>query len=120
MTLLNAPEYDPRRGRRKMELVGAGLLFLVLVGLLTYRFWYWHEERTVDAFFSRLEQKDYEGAYAIWMADPQWKQHPQQSDTNGPRRAPVKPVYHRAPCLRKLCASRMITPAFAIAQTRRK
>ena len=78
MTLLNAPEYDPRRARRKKELLGAGLLFLVLVGLLTYRFWYWHEERTVDQFFSRLEQKDYEGAYAIWMADPAWKQHPRK------------------------------------------
>ncbi len=72
MTLLNAPAYDPRRARRKKELLAAGLLSLVLVGLLTYHFWYWHEERTVDKFFSHLEQKDYEGAYGIWMADPGW------------------------------------------------
>ena len=78
MTLLNAPTYDPRRERRKKELLAAGLLSLVLVGLLTYRFWNWREERTVDKFFAHLEQKDYEGAYGIWLADTQWRQHPQQ------------------------------------------
>jgi hypothetical protein len=78
MTLLNAPAYDPRRARRKKELLAAGLLSLVLVGLLTYRFWYWREERTVDKFFSHLEQKDYEGAYGIWLADTEWRQHPQK------------------------------------------
>ena len=80
MTLLDAPNYDPRRARRKRELLAAGLLSLVLIGLLTYRFWYWREERTVDQFFSHLEQKDYEGAYGIWMADTSWKQHPQKYD----------------------------------------
>ena len=78
MTLLNAPPYDPRRARRKKELLAAGLLSLVLVTLLTYRFWNWREERTVDKFFSHLEQKDYEGAYGIWLADTQWRQHPQK------------------------------------------
>ncbi|MGH9670784.1 MAG: hypothetical protein ACRD3A_11825 [Terriglobales bacterium] len=78
MTLFEAPAYDPRRARRKKELLAAGLLSLVLVGLLTYRFWNWREERAVDQFFSRLEQKDYEGAYAIWLADPGWRQHPQK------------------------------------------
>ncbi len=78
MSLLNAPAYDPRRARRKKELLAAGLLSLVLMGLLTYRFWHWREERTVDQFFSHLEQKDYEGAYGIWMADAGWKQHPQK------------------------------------------
>ena len=76
MTLLNAPAYDPRRARRRKELLAAGLLSLVLVGLLTYRFWNWREERAVDQFFSRLEQKDYESAYTLWLADPQWRQHP--------------------------------------------
>ena len=78
MTLLNAPAYDPRRARRRKELLAAGLLSLVLVGLLTYRFWNWREERAVDQFFSRLEQKDYESAYTLWLADPDWRRHPQK------------------------------------------
>jgi len=78
MTLLNAPSYDPRRDRRKKELLAAGLLSLVLVGLLTYRFWNWREERAVDRFFTQLEQKDYQGAYTTWLADPEWRQHPQK------------------------------------------
>jgi len=78
MTLFEAPTYDPRRARRKKELLAAGLLSLVLIGLLTYRFWNWREERAVDKFFSRLEQKDYEGAYGIWLGDAEWRQHPQK------------------------------------------
>jgi len=78
MSLLNAPAYDPPRARRKKELLAAGLLSLVLVGLLTYRFWNWREERVVDTFFSHLEHKDYEGAYTIWLADAGWRQHPQK------------------------------------------
>jgi len=78
MTLLNAAPYDPRRARRRKELLAAGLLSLVLAGLLTYRFWNWREERAVDRFVTHLEQKDYEGAYGIWLADPAWRQHPQK------------------------------------------
>jgi len=78
MTLLNAAPYDPRRARRRKELLAAGVLSLVLVGLLTYRFWNWREERAVDRFVTHLEQKDYEGAYGIWLADPAWRQHPQK------------------------------------------
>lgn len=78
MTLFEAPAYDPRRERRKKELLAAGLLSLVLLGLLTYRFWNWREERVVDRFFTLVEQKDYDGAYTIWLADPEWRRHPQK------------------------------------------
>ena len=78
MTLLNAPAYDPRRARRKKELLAAALLSLLLAALLAYDFWNWREERAVDQFFSRLEQKNYEGAYGLWLADPEWRQHPQK------------------------------------------
>lgn len=78
MTLLNPPTYDLRRDRRKKELLAAGLLSLVLICLLTYRFWNWREERAVDKFFSHLEQKNYEDAYTIWLADPGWRQNPRK------------------------------------------
>jgi hypothetical protein len=34
----------------------------------------------VDQFFNALEAKDYNRAYAIWMNDPEWQQHPQKYD----------------------------------------
>jgi hypothetical protein len=30
----------------------------------------------VHKFFTALEEKDVERAYALWMQDPDWKQHP--------------------------------------------
>jgi hypothetical protein len=39
---------------------------------------YWPEEHRVSRFFTQLQTKNYEGAYAIWMNDPDWKQHPDQ------------------------------------------
>jgi hypothetical protein len=37
---------------------------------------YWSEKKVVDKFFNALMTKNYETAYAIYYADPQWKQHP--------------------------------------------
>ncbi len=39
---------------------------------------YWPEEQRVEQFFAQLQAKNYEGAYAIWMNDPNWKQHPEE------------------------------------------
>ena len=77
-TLFEAPQYDPEKERkRKMAIWAAIVIVLVLAGL-AYRFRNWPEERVADHFFSALQQKDYEKAYGIWMADPAWKQHPNQ------------------------------------------
>ena len=38
----------------------------------------WTYERIVDRFFTAIEQKDFEGAYALYTADPGWKSHPQK------------------------------------------
>ena len=75
MSLLNAPEYDPRPERRRALLL---LCFVVLVGVLAtvaYSYRNWPEERVVSRFMAALEQRDYETAYGIWLADPEWKQH---------------------------------------------
>src|SRR5579864_8734649 len=78
MTIFQAKEYDPRIEKRRRIYVIAALLAAALAGFLTYRFWDWREERTVSSFLTAIEHKDYEKAYAIWNADPNWKQHPQK------------------------------------------
>ena len=75
MSLLDAPEYDPSRERRKKLLTLGAVLLLAVLAAAGYRFRNWSEERVVDRFFAALQGKDYETAYGIWLADPDWKQH---------------------------------------------
>jgi hypothetical protein len=78
MNLLNPPTYDEKREKRRKKMVAAAAFALLVVAFLAWQFRNWPEERVVSRFFERLEAKDYEGAYGIWLADPQWKQHPQK------------------------------------------
>ena len=75
MTLFEAPQYDPRRERRRKQIIGIAVLCFLILAYVGYHFRYWREERTINHFFQAIEQKDYENAYAIWNADPDWKQH---------------------------------------------
>jgi hypothetical protein len=79
MGLMDAKEYDPRPARRRWRIIIA-VAALIVVPLLTWRifFYYWPEKHVVDRFFQALEQKDFETAYGIYVADPDWKQHPQK------------------------------------------
>jgi len=87
MTLLNAPEYDERGEKRRTGLlIGSGvvLLLAVVIGLGGYLLghgWFFtnlRAEHRMDTFFKALEAKDFDKAYAIWMNDEDWKQHPQK------------------------------------------
>lgn len=87
--LLNAPEYDERSERRRTGLlIGAGVLLLLTAvigvgGYLLGHGWFFtnlRAEHRVNSFFNALEAKDYSQAYAIWMNDPDWQQHPQKYD----------------------------------------
>ncbi|RSL16610.1 hypothetical protein EDE15_2131 [Edaphobacter aggregans] len=89
MTLLNAPQYDKRKENTKRNvLIGAGVLVLLTAvigvgGFLLGHGWFFSTlpaEHRVDQFLTALEAKDYDKAYAIWMNDPDWKQHPQKYD----------------------------------------
>ncbi len=89
MTLLNAPRYDQRGETRKLGLlIGSGVLAAVVAltgvgGFLFGHGWFFSNlpaEHRVDRFFDLLEAKDYDGAYGIWMNDPQWKAHPAKYD----------------------------------------
>src|SRR5436305_1284731 len=78
MTLFEAKEYDPSVEKRLRLYAIAGLVVLVILGFLVYHFWDWREEHAVNRLLTAIEHKDYEKAYAIWNADPDWKQHPQK------------------------------------------
>lgn len=89
MTLLNAPGYNASRERRKAVLIYGGIAVMVLaaiigvLGFLMGHGWFFTNlkaEHRVDQFFNALEAKDYNKAYAIWLNDPAWQQHPQKYD----------------------------------------
>ncbi|PYY13811.1 MAG: hypothetical protein DMG61_12090 [Acidobacteria bacterium] len=61
MTLFEAKEYDPSVEKRRRMYAIAGLVLAAFF-----------------AFLVAIEHKDYERAYTIWNADPNWKQHPQK------------------------------------------
>jgi hypothetical protein len=75
MSLMDAPEYDPRRDRRNrnilIALTAAVLLLAILAfaGYATGHGWLYSNlpaEHRVDAFFTALEAKDYARAYDIY------------------------------------------------------
>lgn len=78
MTLFEAPQYDPQRDKRRRMVIAIIVFAVLLLAYLGWTFRHWREERVVDHFFEAVERKDYENAYAIWMADPNWKQHPEK------------------------------------------
>lgn len=89
MTLLNAPKYDSSREKRRTFLIFGSIAFVLLAavvgvgGYLLGHGWFFtnlHAEHKVSQFFDALEAKDYNKAYAIWMNDPNWQQHPQKYD----------------------------------------
>jgi hypothetical protein len=85
MTLLNAPEYDgSRETRNRNLLIGAGVLVLLVIviglgGFMAGHGWFFSNlpaEHKVGSFFTALEAKDYDKAFAIYTNDPDWQQHP--------------------------------------------
>jgi hypothetical protein len=88
-TIFQAKPYDPQRERRKKMRWITAIVVILIIAALGWHFRYWQYEHRVNLFFDALQQassassdadkqKNYEQAYAIWMNDPNWKQHPQQ------------------------------------------
>jgi|SRR6516225_3171711 hypothetical protein len=78
MTLLDAEEYDEAGARRRKKLIVSILGTILVIGALAYAFRYWPEEHLVDKFFGALQKQQYETAYGLYMADPDWRRHPQK------------------------------------------
>jgi hypothetical protein len=91
MTLLDAPEFDEARDRRRHVILysTAGVLLALFVGwwLVAGRPvdwpWNWNNHlrgrMTVDRFLTAVEKNDLPTAYGIWLHDPSWQQHPAQN-----------------------------------------
>jgi hypothetical protein len=77
MTLLDAQEYDPQKGRKRTRRIISAIAIVLIVAGVVWWFRYWPQEHLVGKFFTALQAQDYKTAYAIWMQDPQWQQHPQ-------------------------------------------
>jgi hypothetical protein len=78
MSLLDAPPYDPSKERRRKVKILVLIVVAIVIGVFIYLNRYWPEEHAVTRFFAALRSKDYKSAYAVWMRDPQWEQHPEK------------------------------------------
>jgi hypothetical protein len=78
MTLFEARPPDLRKERLRQQLVWGGIILIAVLAVLGFVFRHWRVEHTVDNFLTKIEQKDYNAAYAIWNADPDWEKHPER------------------------------------------
>ena len=80
MALLDAKEYDPRPAQRRRR----AAVIVIVIALAAFIFWwffrYYPEKQAINRFFEAIEHKDFDKAYALYFADPNWKQHPQKYD----------------------------------------
>jgi len=77
-SLFDAQPYDEAKARRRRIRIAGAVVALIVIAALLWFNRYWPEKHRVDQFFAQLQAKDFEGAYAIWMNDPNWKQHPDE------------------------------------------
>jgi hypothetical protein len=78
MTLLDAKEYDGARERRRRKMVAGIIAVIVLLAAVIWVNRFWLQKRIAEHFFAALQKQDFETAYGIYFADPQWKQHIQK------------------------------------------
>jgi hypothetical protein len=83
MTLMDAQQYDDSRDRRRRNFIIAGVLLVLILAWVTYHLRNYPERRAADRFFSALQHQNIEGAFALWLKDPDWKQHPQKYSQYG-------------------------------------
>jgi hypothetical protein len=76
MTLMDAQQYDESRDRRRRNLIIVAVFVALILAWVGYHLRNYPERHVVDKFFSALQRQDLESAYALWLADPNWKQHP--------------------------------------------
>ncbi|HKW18290.1 MAG TPA: hypothetical protein VJO35_12360 [Terriglobales bacterium] len=75
MTLMDAQQYDEARGRRRRNRIIIIIVAALIVAWVIYHERDHPERHAAKKFFAALSQQDLGGAYAIWLRDPNWKQH---------------------------------------------
>jgi hypothetical protein len=80
MTLFEAPVYDARKARRRKITISVIIVVILVLAALGWWFRNWPEEHVANQFFAALEQKDFKGAYGIWLNDKNWEQKPPSSN----------------------------------------
>jgi hypothetical protein len=76
MTIFQAPEYDPRKARRRKIIVSVVIVAVLVIGIFAWLNRHWYDEHVVGKFFQALVSKDYKTAYGIRINDPEWQKHP--------------------------------------------
>ena len=76
MALLDAKEYDPRPRQRLVRLILVAVVIVIAGIIAWFIFRYQPEKNVVNRLFEAIEAKDFEKAYGVYFADPDWKQHP--------------------------------------------
>lgn len=75
---MDAQQYDESRDRRRRNVIIIGVIAALILAWVVFHLRDHPERHAADNFFSALQHGDVEGAYALWMKDPDWKQHPQK------------------------------------------
>jgi hypothetical protein len=78
MALMDAKEYDPRPAQKRRKIIATVVVAVLAVAVYLYLTRYDTEKKVINKFFQAIEQKDYDAAYGIYYADPDWKQHPEK------------------------------------------
>jgi hypothetical protein len=78
MALMDAKEYDPRPAQRRRKIIATAVVVVLAIAVYLYLTRYDSEKKVINNFFHAIEQKDFDAAYSIYFADPNWKQHPEK------------------------------------------
>ena len=78
MALMDAKEYDPRPAQKRRKIIATVVVVVLAVAVYLYLTRYDSEKKVINNFFSAIERKDFDAAYAVYYADPDWKQHPEK------------------------------------------
>jgi hypothetical protein len=78
MALMDAKKYDPRPAQKRRKVIATAVVVVLAVAAYLYLTRYDSEKKVINNFFHAIEQKDFDAAYGIYFADPEWKQHPEK------------------------------------------
>ncbi len=87
MTLLNAPAYNERHERLVRNLLVSGgvvfalVLVLTFAGFLSGHGWLFsnlYTEHRINQFLTDIQDRNFSGAYGIYVNDADWAKHPEK------------------------------------------